>query len=94
MPISSLLAQNETVHNYSGIDRNVYSKAYPWLPNLEISRFQSLISFHGSSKHILNLLSLSQFVLFPKEHFEPAQTHTNKLINKTQYKGTEISWLK
>jgi hypothetical protein len=63
MPISSLLAQNETVHNYSGNDWKVYSKAYPWLTNLEIlSRSQSLISFHGSSERILNFLSLSQFV--------------------------------
>jgi hypothetical protein len=40
------------------------------------------------------LLSLSQFAQFPEENFEPAQTHTNKMINKTQYKGTETAWLK
>jgi hypothetical protein len=56
--------------------------------------FSSLDSFHGYSEIILTLLSLSQFVYFPKENFEPAQRHTNKVTNKTQYKGTETAWHK
>ena len=64
------------------------------LTKLEIlSHSQSLVGFRCCSESILTLLSLSKFVYFPKENFEPAQTHTNKVTNKTQYKGTETDWL-